>query len=77
MWTAVGAEVGPGFSPEEGWGQGLDISAPLFFCLCMLSQLSLSEEELIAPKRRTPDPRDQEAKREMLEYMTTKTAEQK
>lgn len=43
---------------------------------CMLSQLSLLEEELIAPKPRTPDPRDQEGKREMLEFVTTTTLEQ-
>ncbi|NWW87510.1 ANK1 protein, partial [Rhynochetos jubatus] len=29
------------------------------------------EEELIAPKSRTPEPRDQEGKREVLEFMTT------
>ncbi|NXG68753.1 ANK1 protein, partial [Baryphthengus martii] len=34
------------------------------------------EEELIAPKPRTPDPRDQEGKREMLEFVTTMTLEQ-
>ncbi|NXW49702.1 ANK1 protein, partial [Nyctiprogne leucopyga] len=34
------------------------------------------EEELIAPKPRTPDPRDQEGKREMLEFVTTTTLEQ-
>ncbi|NXH99934.1 ANK1 protein, partial [Pachycephala philippinensis] len=34
------------------------------------------EEELIAPKRKTPDLRDQEGKREILEFMTTTTLEQ-
>ncbi|XP_074419927.1 ankyrin-1 isoform X2 [Larus michahellis] len=34
------------------------------------------EEELIAPKPRTLDSRDQEGKREMLEFMTTTTLEQ-
>ncbi|NWW97496.1 ANK1 protein, partial [Caloenas nicobarica] len=34
------------------------------------------EEELIAPKPRTPEPRDQEGKREMLEFVTTTTLEQ-
>ncbi|XP_026718789.1 ankyrin-1 isoform X9 [Athene cunicularia] len=34
------------------------------------------EEELVAPKPRTPDPRDQEGKREMLEFVTTMTLEQ-
>ncbi|NXW92558.1 ANK1 protein, partial [Alopecoenas beccarii] len=34
------------------------------------------EEELIAPKPRTPEPRDQEAKGEMLEFVTTTTLEQ-
>ncbi|NWI63121.1 ANK1 protein, partial [Todus mexicanus] len=34
------------------------------------------EEELMAPKSRTPDPRDQEGKREMLEFVTTTTLEQ-
>ncbi|NWY60016.1 ANK1 protein, partial [Chionis minor] len=34
------------------------------------------EEELMAPKPRTPDPRDQEGKREMLEFVTTATLEQ-
>lgn len=45
-------------------------------CLCLLSQLSVSEEELIAPTPRTPDPRDQDGKRETLEFMTTTTLEQ-
>ncbi|NWS57994.1 ANK1 protein, partial [Chunga burmeisteri] len=35
------------------------------------------EEELIAPKSRTPDPRDQEGKREMLEFVTSATLEQR
>ncbi|NWI26593.1 ANK1 protein, partial [Sula dactylatra] len=34
------------------------------------------EEELIAPKSRTPDPRDQEVKREMLEFEIVTTLEQ-
>ncbi|NXC07006.1 ANK1 protein, partial [Orthonyx spaldingii] len=34
------------------------------------------EEELIAPKPKTPDLRDQEGKRELLEFMTTMTLEQ-
>ncbi|NXO01500.1 ANK1 protein, partial [Rhinopomastus cyanomelas] len=34
------------------------------------------EEELMAPKSRTPDARDQEGKREMLEFVTTTTLEQ-
>ncbi|NXL32664.1 ANK1 protein, partial [Glaucidium brasilianum] len=34
------------------------------------------EEELVAPKPRTPDPRDQDDKREMLEFVTTMTLEQ-
>ncbi|NXF63992.1 ANK1 protein, partial [Ciccaba nigrolineata] len=34
------------------------------------------EEELVAPKPRMPDPRDQEGKREMLEFVTTMTLEQ-
>ncbi|NXW15905.1 ANK1 protein, partial [Circaetus pectoralis] len=34
------------------------------------------EEELIAPTPRTPDPRDQDGKRETLEFMTTTTLEQ-
>ncbi|NXS55616.1 ANK1 protein, partial [Brachypteracias leptosomus] len=34
------------------------------------------EEELMAPKARTLDPRDQESKRELLEFMTTTTVEQ-
>ncbi|KAM9175006.1 ankyrin-1 isoform 2-T2 [Mergus octosetaceus] len=34
------------------------------------------EEELIAPKPRTPEPRDQEGKREMLELVTRMTLEQ-
>ncbi|NXH04993.1 ANK1 protein, partial [Loxia leucoptera] len=34
------------------------------------------EEELIAPKPKTPDLRDQEGKRELLEFVTTTTLEQ-
>ncbi|NWU24553.1 ANK1 protein, partial [Dyaphorophyia castanea] len=34
------------------------------------------EEELVAPKPKTPDLRDQEGKREILEFMTTTTLEQ-
>ncbi|NWQ80603.1 ANK1 protein, partial [Columbina picui] len=34
------------------------------------------EEELITPKPSTPEPRDQESKREMLEFVTTTTLEQ-
>ncbi|NXH11620.1 ANK1 protein, partial [Bucco capensis] len=34
------------------------------------------EEELVALKSRTPDPRDQEHKRDMLEFVTTTTLEQ-
>ncbi|NWV27902.1 ANK1 protein, partial [Origma solitaria] len=34
------------------------------------------EEELIAPKPKTPDVREQEGKREILEFMTTTTLEQ-
>ncbi|NXX57768.1 ANK1 protein, partial [Scopus umbretta] len=34
------------------------------------------EEELMAPKPRTPDPTDQEGKRETLEFVTTTTLEQ-
>ncbi|NXA60795.1 ANK1 protein, partial [Mohoua ochrocephala] len=34
------------------------------------------EEDLIAPKPKTPDLRDQEGKREILEFMTTTTLEQ-
>ncbi|NXL49315.1 ANK1 protein, partial [Podilymbus podiceps] len=34
------------------------------------------EEELMAPKPRTPDPRDQEGKREMLEFVAATTLEQ-
>ncbi|NWW34310.1 ANK1 protein, partial [Panurus biarmicus] len=34
------------------------------------------EEELIAPKPKTPDLRDQEGKREILEFLTTTTLEQ-
>lgn len=61
---------------EQGWGQRLSFCAPLSSCLCMLSQLLVSEEELIAPKPRTPEPRDQEGKREMLELVTRMTLEQ-
>ncbi|KAK2513196.1 Ank1 [Columba guinea] len=34
------------------------------------------EEELVAPKPKTPEPRDQEGKREMLEFVTMTTLEQ-
>lgn len=68
--------MGPGSSPEEGWGQGLDFCVPLCVCLCLLSQLLVSEEELIALKPKTPDLRDQEGKRDILEFMTTTTLEQ-
>lgn len=54
----------------------MDICIPLSICLCLLSQLLVSEEELIAPKPKTPDLRDQEGKREILEFMTTATLEQ-
>ncbi|XP_009081404.1 PREDICTED: ankyrin-1, partial [Acanthisitta chloris] len=39
------------------------------------AHVTVMEEELIAPKSRTPDPRDQEGKREILEFMTTTTLE--
>ncbi|KAM6395676.1 ankyrin-1 isoform 4-T4 [Rhynochetos jubatus] len=35
------------------------------------AHVTVMEEELIAPKSRTPEPRDQEGKREVLEFMTT------
>nr|XP_021391579.1 ankyrin-1 isoform X6 [Lonchura striata domestica] len=38
--------------------------------------VTVMEEELIAPKPKTPDVRDQEGKREILEFMTTTTMEQ-
>jgi len=41
----------------------------------VLRQLSVSEEELITAKPRTPDPRGQEDKREMLEFMMMTTVE--
>lgn len=66
----------PGSSPEEWWGQRLVICVPLSICLCLLSQLLVSEEELIAPKPKTPDLRDQEGKREIPEFRTTTTLEQ-
>lgn len=68
--------MGPDSSPEEGRGQGLGICVPLPVCFCLLSQLLVSEEELIAPKPKTPDLRDQEGKRDILEFMTTTTLEQ-
>ncbi|XP_009991574.1 PREDICTED: ankyrin-1 [Chaetura pelagica] len=40
------------------------------------AHVTVMEEELIAPKSRTPDPRHQESKREMLEFVTTTTLEQ-
>ncbi|KAM6294700.1 ankyrin-1 [Aegotheles albertisi] len=40
------------------------------------AHVTVMEEELIAPKPRTPEPRDQEGKREMLEFVTTMTLEQ-
>ncbi|XP_075031011.1 ankyrin-1 isoform X3 [Calonectris borealis] len=40
------------------------------------AHVTVMEEELIAPKPRTPDPRDQEGKGEMLEFVTTMTLEQ-
>ncbi|XP_026718787.1 ankyrin-1 isoform X7 [Athene cunicularia] len=40
------------------------------------AHVTVMEEELVAPKPRTPDPRDQEGKREMLEFVTTMTLEQ-
>ncbi|XP_059687584.1 ankyrin-1 isoform X1 [Gavia stellata] len=40
------------------------------------AHVTVMEEELIAPKPRTPDPGDQEGKREMLEFVTTTTLEQ-
>ncbi|XP_009467175.1 PREDICTED: ankyrin-1, partial [Nipponia nippon] len=40
------------------------------------AHVTVMEEELIAPKPRTLDPRDQETKREMLEFVTTTTLEQ-
>ncbi|XP_054252546.1 ankyrin-1 [Indicator indicator] len=35
------------------------------------AHVTVMEEELIAPKPRTPDPRDQEGRREMVEFVTT------
>ncbi|XP_039572087.1 ankyrin-1 isoform X6 [Passer montanus] len=40
------------------------------------AHVTVMEEELIAPKPKTPDLREQEGKREMLEFMTTTTLEQ-
>ncbi|XP_051496928.1 ankyrin-1 isoform X12 [Apus apus] len=40
------------------------------------AHVTVMEEELIAPKPRTPDLRHQESKREMLEFVTTTTLEQ-
>ncbi|XP_035200939.1 ankyrin-1 isoform X9 [Oxyura jamaicensis] len=40
------------------------------------AHVTVMEEELIAPKPRTPEPRDQEGKREMLELVTRMTLEQ-
>ncbi|KAM4756307.1 ankyrin-1 isoform 8-T8 [Cyanocitta cristata] len=40
------------------------------------AHVTVMEEELIAPKPKTPDLRDQEGKREILEFMTTATLEQ-
>ncbi|XP_075580240.1 ankyrin-1 isoform X2 [Pelecanus crispus] len=40
------------------------------------AHVTVMEEELNAPKPRTPDPRDQEDKREMLEFGATTTLEQ-
>ncbi|XP_071655542.1 ankyrin-1 isoform X10 [Patagioenas fasciata] len=40
------------------------------------AHVTVMEEELIAPKPKTPEPRDQEGKREMLEFVTTTTLEQ-
>ncbi|XP_068030730.1 ankyrin-1 isoform X7 [Anomalospiza imberbis] len=40
------------------------------------AHVTVMEEELIAPKPKTPDLRDQEGKREILELMTTTTLEQ-
>ncbi|XP_019478213.1 ankyrin-1 isoform X9 [Meleagris gallopavo] len=40
------------------------------------AHVTVMEEELIAPKPRTPEPREQEVKREMLEFVTVTTLEQ-
>ncbi|XP_075592979.1 ankyrin-1 isoform X7 [Balearica regulorum gibbericeps] len=40
------------------------------------AHVTVMEEELIAPKPRTPSPRDQEGKREVLEFVATATLEQ-
>ncbi|XP_041333874.1 ankyrin-1 isoform X2 [Pyrgilauda ruficollis] len=40
------------------------------------AHVTVMEEELIAPKPKTPDLREQEGKREILEFMTTTTLEQ-
>ncbi|XP_068012873.1 ankyrin-1 isoform X1 [Melanerpes formicivorus] len=39
------------------------------------AHVTVMEEELIAPKPRTPDPRDLEGRREMVEFVTTTTLE--
>lgn len=57
-------------------GVKLGSCVPLSCCLCVLSQLLVSEEELIPPKPRTPEPKEQEGKREMLEFVTVTTLEQ-
>ncbi|XP_030366041.1 ankyrin-1 isoform X2 [Strigops habroptila] len=40
------------------------------------AHVTVMEEELMVPKPRTPDSRDQEGKREMLEFVTTATLDQ-
>lgn len=55
--------------------RGLDVCSPVLLPLRMLSQRSVSEEELIVPKPSTLDSRDQEGKREMMEFVTTTTLE--
>ncbi|XP_031458018.1 ankyrin-1 isoform X2 [Phasianus colchicus] len=40
------------------------------------AHVTVMEEELIAPKPRTPEPKEQEVKREMLEFVTVTTLEQ-
>ncbi|KAM6106739.1 ankyrin-1-like [Pterocles gutturalis] len=40
------------------------------------AHVTVMEEELMAPKPRTPDPRDQEGKKEMLEFVMMTTLEQ-
>ncbi|XP_064031775.1 ankyrin-1 isoform X7 [Pogoniulus pusillus] len=39
------------------------------------AHVTVMEEELIAPKSRTPDPRDQEGRKETVEFVTTMTLE--